>query len=217
MNISKIFLGLLLLEITNLGTVVPMLFETETFLETEMDTSPEMDASFYSVLFTAIEKENADKVEQLLLSSNVCIDKQGEWRDTQTTPLIMASICGSADIVEILIRFGADVNKTDEFGGTPLLWASFWNHPQIVALLIGKGADVNRANNKGITPLYWASCWGFVEIVDILLRAGANPNQADINGRTPLNVATERNFTKIVEILIKAGAVVAYHSICSIL
>ena len=39
------------------------------------------------------------------------------------TPLMISSSCGHTDIVEALIQFGANVNKTDEFGYTALDYA----------------------------------------------------------------------------------------------
>jgi len=48
--------------------------------------------------------------------------------------------------VELLIKAGADVNKTDGESQTALFIASTNNHVEIVRLLIKAGARVNKAD-----------------------------------------------------------------------
>ena len=73
------------------------------------------------------------------------------------TQLCVASLNGHTEIVNVLIREGADVNKAHKDGCTPLYVASENGHTEIVNVLIKEGADVNKAHNDGWTPLYVAS------------------------------------------------------------
>src|SRR5208337_1603759 len=59
------------------------------------------------------------------------------------TALFWASINNYKDIVELLIKAGADLNLKDNYDNTALIWASIFNHKDIVELLIKAGADLN--------------------------------------------------------------------------
>lgn len=59
----------------------------------------------------------------------------------------------SADIIDILIRYGAYVNKSDQFGYTPLHVAALNGLSQCVEILIHQGADVTTKSKCGMTSL----------------------------------------------------------------
>ncbi|XP_018566052.1 transient receptor potential channel pyrexia-like [Anoplophora glabripennis] len=59
----------------------------------------------------------------------------------------------SSDIIDILIKYGAHVNKRDQFGYTPLHVAALNGLSQCVEMLINHGADVTTKSKCGITPL----------------------------------------------------------------
>ncbi len=76
------------------------------------------------------------------------------------TPLYLASLYGSLDVVSWLVsEGGADVDKarTDD-GRTPLYIATLMGHLDIVRCLVSEGgADVYKATTDGLTPLQIAS------------------------------------------------------------
>jgi len=122
------------------------------------------------------------------------------------TSLFMASRNGHCDVVDALIRGGADVNKASDDGVTPLYMASCNGHCNVVEVLVRGGADVNKAWNDGMTPLYIASQVGHCGVVDALLRGGADVNITTNDGTTPLNVASQNGHCDVVEVLIRGGA-----------
>ena len=73
-------------------------------------------------------------------------------------PLDYAAMHGRADVTELLIAFGADMNAKDN-----LLWRDApalcnsgiapRGHLEVAQLLIDRGADVNAKDAKGLTPL----------------------------------------------------------------
>lgn len=75
---------------------------------------------------------------------------------------------------ELLIKYGADINPTDEeYQSTPLGMAARWGHHKMVKYLLEQGADPNKAGAPWATPLVWATKKGFTEIEETLTKAGA--------------------------------------------
>ncbi|WAO96991.1 Hypothetical protein NCS54_01468900 [Fusarium falciforme] len=75
---------------------------------------------------------------------------------------------GSIDVVDVLLKKGADITVADNDGLTPLNAASANGHIEVVKLLLEKGADVTVADDGGRTPLNSASNNGHVGVVKLL-------------------------------------------------
>lgn len=73
----------------------------------------------------------------------------------EESPLIKAvkSMRNNTDILDILLKYGADVNYKDIFGNTALFYAKNTN---TLNKLVLYGANVNELNNKYHSPLYYA-------------------------------------------------------------
>ena len=83
---------------------------------------------------------------------------------------------GAAEVAELLLDAGADVNarSANDFDVLPLHSACAGNHDEVVAVLIAAGADVNARQSGGYTPLHGAAQNGADVTVDRLLAAGAD-------------------------------------------
>nr|XP_022307914.1 uncharacterized protein LOC111113914 [Crassostrea virginica] len=150
---------------------------------------------------------DVEVVKLLLKHCDVeCINVSYTTYLTYDTPLVTASHLGHTYIVDLLIKSGADCNKTDEDGTTPLWYASGAGHVNIVDLLIKSGADCNKIGKYGTTPLCKASGAGHVDIVDLLIKNGADCNKSDEDSPTPLWYASGAGHVDIVDLLIKSGA-----------
>ena len=73
------------------------------------------------------------------------------------TPLIFATRQGDLETVKVLLKAGAGVNETSEYGWTALLDATQNRFYQLGVYLLDHGADPNLANEGGWTPLYIAT------------------------------------------------------------
>jgi ankyrin repeat protein len=91
------------------------------------------------------------------------------------TALSFAAALDHAEIGDLLIAAGADVNARDGSGYTPLHWAAMSERgdARLVRSMIAAGADVNLKGAFDETPLTWAAKRGETPIVDALKRAGA--------------------------------------------
>ena len=81
---------------------------------------------------------------------------------------------GYIDKVDLLIRYGADLNLIDDaYQSTPLGLASRWGQKEMVEYLLSKGAAPNKAGASWATPLSWTKKKRHAEIEETLINAGA--------------------------------------------
>jgi len=143
--------------------------------------------------------------------------------DGQTKLMTIASH-GHAQIIQILLNEGADVNARDNNGRTALMLAAAQGHIEAVQLLIAAQAGINFKDRFGRTALMYAAA-DFdrtgrypsadylqdlhdrkKEVIKILLAAGANVNERTNAGNTALMYPASSGDVEIASILIDAGA-----------
>lgn len=88
------------------------------------------------------------------------------------------------EIVQVLVKHGADINRIDPWGRTPLMWASQHAELDTVRLMIELGADVNRVSEKNMngvgskeTALSLARRCKRGDVVALLQQHGQNRDQ----------------------------------------
>ncbi|TMW63978.1 hypothetical protein Poli38472_014683 [Pythium oligandrum] len=69
------------------------------------------------------------------------------------TPLYIPVTRGNIDMVEFLLKAGADVSAVDNNGFTPLHVAAKYYTTDIITALVDAGSDVHAKNTRGQTPL----------------------------------------------------------------
>ena len=128
-------------------------------------------------------------------------------------PLILATKNNLPDMVNMLVKLGADVNAAvtsvnDAVSGTTALHeASYTGNTNIVNTLINLGADVNVKDKfMKDTPLGRASQCGHLDVVNSLLAAGSRIDDGNALNRTPLMEASKTGNLEIVSSLLRAGA-----------
>ena len=124
------------------------------------------------------------------------------------TPLMRAARAGRADVVQRLLKAGADPSAMRPvFTATALTEAIDSDQPDVVQALLAAGASVDQAiNSHHVTPLHYAAKRGNAQIVDLLLKAGASVSATDDDGRTPLHLSVWSNHLEASKALLAAHA-----------
>eukprot|EP01051_Picozoa_sp_SAG22_P015752 SAG22_NODE_2108_length_2993_cov_7.220654_1_plen_253_part_00 len=104
---------------------------------------------------------------------------------TARTALHRAADRGWVDVVRLLIRYAADVNRpTGHSGETALHLAASRDHTECVRELLKAGSDPALKSTNGWTPLHNAMRANNVDIARLLIRGGANPDEVNASGST---------------------------------
>jgi ankyrin repeat protein len=134
------------------------------------------------------------------------VDVRGAEPDG-TTALHWAAFNRDAELVERLLRAGADANAVNDYGATPLAVAAVDPDPAILAALLKSGARVEAANAEGETALMIVARSGNVAAARVLLQRRADVNAVEKwGGQTALMWATAQRHPDMVGLLIKSGA-----------
>ncbi|KAL8920068.1 MAG: hypothetical protein Q9172_004653 [Xanthocarpia lactea] len=173
-----------------------------------------------------IEMNDVQTAEMLLKQLSV---GQSTEKDSNSKALLYASKLGATEMVDLLLKYGADINSEDRcsdvtphmalkwsrsdhvtksfrgFGMTPLHYAAQGANEDCLLTLIRGGADVNRQDMVKETALHVASKYGNLAGVKVLLAHGAN-GEAIYLDKTPLISAVERGNEDCVLALLRNGA-----------
>lgn len=149
-------------------------------------------------------------VEYLMSTCHSNVEQRGLYevpddRSVHTvTPLWCAAVAGKLQVVQVLVKYGADVNSVSDTGSTPVRSACFMTHLDIVKLLVMQGADIQAPNYNGGTCLI--NSVQSVDLCEFLLRNGANVNAQDIQNKTALHYAIQEHRFETTKLLLRYGA-----------
>ncbi|XP_053098300.1 kinase D-interacting substrate of 220 kDa B isoform X4 [Pangasianodon hypophthalmus] len=170
-----------------------------------MDTTTSIKMTTIAIqnLFSYVEEENL-----AALKAHLDKFKEVDGRsDNGQTPLMLAAEQGSLEIVQELIRRGANVNLDDVDCWSALISAAKEGHVEVVKELLDNSAYIEHRDMGGWTALMWAAYKGRVEVAKVLLENGANPNTTGQQYSVyPIIWAAGRGHAEIVKLLLKQGA-----------
>ncbi|XP_060790078.1 kinase D-interacting substrate of 220 kDa B isoform X2 [Neoarius graeffei] len=153
-------------------------------------------------IFSHVEEENLPAL-RAYLDKHREVDSRS---DSGQTPLMLAAEQGSIEIVQELIRRGANVNLDDVDCWTALISASKEGHVEVVKELLANDANLEHRDMGGWTALMWGAYKGRVEVVRLLLEKGANSNITGQYSVYPIIWAAGRGHAEIVRLLLQHGA-----------
>uniref|UniRef100_A0A4W6FGR0 Kinase D interacting substrate 220 n=1 Tax=Lates calcarifer TaxID=8187 RepID=A0A4W6FGR0_LATCA len=153
-------------------------------------------------LFSYVEEENLAAIKAHLDKFRD-VDSRS---DNGQTPLMVAAEQGNLEIVQELIRRGANVNLDDVDCWTALISAAKEGHIEVVRELLENNANLEHRDMGGWTALMWAAYKGCTDVAQLLLEKGANPNITGQYSVYPIIWAAGRGHAEIVHLLLQHGA-----------
>jgi len=96
---------------------------------------------------------------------------------------------GHAQVLELLLKAGANPNAQNGYGRTALMEAARMGHAEAVKVLISNGADINVQNKNTWTAAHYAAAGGCTDALHALGEAGADLNIQMKDGSTPALLA----------------------------
>ena len=112
---------------------------------------------------------------------------------------------GERDVLNSLLRFAVDLDRSDMFG-TPLHYAAAFGRLEAMHLLLNKGAYPGALNPNGETPLHLATKRDTSICAELLIQFGAPVNAADSAGRCAAHIAAASGLDRVLEVLLLGGA-----------
>ena len=123
------------------------------------------------------------------------------------TALHHAATKKHADVVQVLIDAGADIEAKTRLDRSSLHKASGSGGLDIVKMLVSAGADVRAINSDGHTCLFTASFQGHTDIVRYLVGLPeVEVNHRGTSGHTALYYARQKGHVDVVQVLLEHGA-----------
>ena len=152
-------------------------------------------------LVSAVQQGNRAAVGRLLSRGNSTNRPVRDLYGLLYPLLHLASECGHADVVILLLDHEAAIDARSPEGATALLIASEHNHLAVVRCLLDRRASVNLSDIRGRTPLFAASQRGYLPIARLLIERGAVIDAAGDTGDTPLTGACFNGHERIAQLL----------------
>ena len=160
------------------------------------------DANVTKTFHEAVHRGDVKTVQSLLGSDRALATSMDEYK---FQPIHLLDMYFNADILDLLLSAGADINAKNDEGVTLLHIIA---DPDAVSLLVQRGADIEARDGKGWTPLIMQANnqENGPEVIAALIANGANPNAKGNAGETALSFAQQTGDEEFLEVLTAGGA-----------
>lgn len=142
---------------------------------------------------------NLDKVKEMIASNPSIVNSQDELGFSVLHNLMCEE---QFELLEYLIKKGADVNLKNKEGLSPIHLACYSEN---IRILLESGADIQSQDKQGDTPLHSLVKEGKekIDVIEYLIKAGAKIDLKNKNGETPLDIAILREENQVIQLLKK--------------
>ena len=123
-------------------------------------------------------------------------------------PLQYAIFKGNTNIINTLLKYGADICRKDSLGNNALMYAASYGNAEVIDTLLNYSSNSYRVVDiNGDTPLHNAALLGNTNTLTALMnRTPININSQNIDGNTPLHLAVKNHNTNTYRFLLLKGA-----------
>jgi ankyrin repeat protein len=165
-------------------------------------------------LYKAVEKADVSKVKELI-DKGIKLDIEG--KDKQ--PLHITVEKGNKELVEVLLKGGANINSKTKEGDTPLHIAYYKENWDLFRYLVENGSDVNikvsgeieselsKKKYKYNAFLHFALIPDHIDLLKLIIENGLRLNQkGDSGGNILHNAISYSNIKELLKYLVSKGA-----------
>ncbi|XP_034026700.1 death-associated protein kinase 1 isoform X1 [Thalassophryne amazonica] len=167
------------------------------------DTLDEEDSFVMKAIIHAINDDNVPGLQHLLGSLTSYDVNQPNKHGTP--PLLIAAGGGNIQIIEVLMKKGAEIQAHDKSGANAIYYAARHGHVETLKFLHEKKCRLDVQDKSGETALHVAARYGNVDVVTYLCSTRANPDLADREQETPLHCAAWHGYSAVARALCQAG------------
>ncbi len=148
----------------------------------------------------AIFQQDLESVTTMLQPKSI----NAHWEDGQTLLIFALSYDTNVDIIDTILKAGANPNTPSRNGHTPLHTAiSINNNPEVIQSLLNAGAKVTSTN------IHQAAYLGDNDVLKLLLKSWPGEfslESKDVKGYTAAQIADVNGNYKCFDTLVEAGA-----------
>jgi ankyrin repeat protein len=119
----------------------------------------------------------------------------------RNTPLHLAALLSRRRMVQLLLLFGAEVDKRNKLGETPLHLAASMGDLVVMKALLLSNAGIHARDKQDRTPLHRAAASGQQQACHLLVLSRARVFVWDRELKTPLALAVEHGHWNVVNFL----------------
>uniref|UniRef100_A0A8C1B613 non-specific serine/threonine protein kinase n=1 Tax=Cyprinus carpio carpio TaxID=630221 RepID=A0A8C1B613_CYPCA len=167
------------------------------------DTLDEEDSFVMKAIIHAINDDNVPGLKHLLGSLTSYDINQPNKHGTP--PLLIAAGCGNVQIIDVLMKKGAEIQAFDKTGANAIYYAARHGHVGTLRFLHKKKCPLDIQDKSGETALHVAARYGNVDVVQYLCSIHANPDLVDREQETPLHCAAWHGYSAVARALCEAG------------
>ncbi|ORX76885.1 ankyrin [Anaeromyces robustus] len=167
-----------------------------------------MNKFFHSSLDISMYIKNKEIFYLLLDNNNNLSNIPNKYGDVPLITIIKSNnytIEDKKEMINYLIKKGADINYISKYGYIPLIYAIQEKSLELVNQLIENDAEINYIDSYGDTPLVYAVKEDELSIVKLLIEKGAEIDYIDENGYSLLNYAIQNKSLSMINLLIENG------------
>ncbi|MEL7530824.1 MAG: ankyrin repeat domain-containing protein [Bacteroidota bacterium] len=154
-------------------------------------------------LMELIEQEDREQAKKILKAHPDILNLRNDYG---MFPLLYAVSRQSAEMVDMLLESGAEVNQTNRDDSHALAIVVLENNLGLAERLLKAGANPDRPDRYQATLLFYCAQNNLAQMAELLLRFGANPSKRENEGDTPLIYAVMANALETAKVLLDKGA-----------
>lgn len=147
---------------------------------------------------------DSKKLKQVIWLLEQGADPNSRRKNTDTA-LHLAARAGHTEILDVLLKHGADPHALNDSGCSTLMYAA--RSVDCLQKLLDAGVNANLQNQWGNSVLHYAVNYGCLECVQAVLNTGnivVNAQMSD--GQTPMHYAASSGNVEMIQALLAAGA-----------